>query len=342
MSLRMVPMKGTFQKMARLVRDLGRKSVKSVQFVTEGEETEIDRNMVEALNDPLVHMIRNAVDHGVESVDERRGAGKSDVGTVTLRASHSAGNVVIELQDDGKGLNRERILAKAVDRGLVDAGRELPDSELFNLIWHPGFSTAAKVTDVSGRGVGMDVVKRAIEGLRGRVDVASTAGVGTTFAMRLPLTMAITAAMLIRGGSQRYLLPTITIQQSFRPEPGTVSTVVGQGEVVMLRGDLLPVFRLQELFSVPESGTNVYEGILTVIEAEGERCAVMVDEILGQQQVVIKTLGDTFGDIPGIAGAAILGDGTVGLILDAGGVLRLASQSQREQTELGQLVAAGE
>ena len=326
MALRMVPLRTTFQKMARLVRDLARKSGKQVQLLTEGEETEIDRNMVEALNDPLVHMMRNAVDHGIESGEERRAAGKPEVGTVWLRAYHSAGNVVIEIEDDGRGLDRERIVAKAVERGLVEAGRELSDEEAFALIFEPGFSTAKEVTDISGRGVGMDVVRKSIEGLRGRVEVASRPGRGSTFTIRLPLTMAITDAMLVRVGAERYLLPTVSIQQSFRPEPGSVSTVTGRGEVVMLRGSLLPVVRLHELFEIPDAVTDPYEALLIAVEAEGKRCAFLVDDLLGQQQVVIKSLGEGLGRVPGIAGGAILGDGRVGLILDPGGVVKLAQQ----------------
>jgi two-component system, chemotaxis family, sensor kinase CheA len=325
MSLRMVPLKGTFQKMARLVRDLAAKAGKSVQYVTEGEETEIDRNMVEVLNDPLVHMIRNAVDHGIEAADERAGNGKSPSGTVRLRAYHSAGSVVIELIDDGKGLNRERITAKALERGLIEPDQTLSDSEAFGLIFQAGFSTAEKITDVSGRGVGMDVVKTGIESLRGRIEVASQPGAGSTFTIRLPLTMAITDAMLLRVGREQYLLPTVSIEHSFRPNEGAMTTVTGQGEMVMLRGDLLPVFRLHTLFSVPDATTAPSEALMIAIEAEGKRCALMVDELLGQQQVVVKPLGRSLGQIPGVSGGSILGDGRVGLILDAGGLLKLAA-----------------
>jgi two-component system chemotaxis sensor kinase CheA len=331
MSLRMVPLKPTFQKMARLVRDVSRKAGKQVQFVTEGEDTEIDRTMVETLGDPLIHMMRNSCDHGIETAEERLAAGKDPTGTVILRAYHAAGNVVIEIADDGKGLDREKILAKAVERGLVDAGkaRDLPDNEVFGMIFQPGFSTAAQVTDVSGRGVGMDVVRKNIESVRGRIEVSSTTGKGTTVTLRLPLTMAIADAMLLRVGKQRYLLPTVTIEQSFRPEPGMVTTVAGQGEQVLLRGELLPVFRLNELFDIPESCTDPMEGLLIIIEGEGKRCALMVDEILGQQQVVIKSLGQALGTITGVSGGAILGDGRVGLILDSTGILKLATQEGR-------------
>ncbi|MBN1942052.1 MAG: chemotaxis protein CheA [Phycisphaerae bacterium] len=324
MSLRMVPLKGVFQKMNRLVRDLARKSGKKVQFITEGEETEIDRNMVESLNDPLVHMIRNSLDHGVESAEARQEKGKDPTGTVRLRAYHAAGNVVIVLQDDGNGLDRDRIYNKAVEKGLIENGREMSDADVFNLIFAPGFSTAEKITDVSGRGVGMDVVKRNIERLRGRVEVSSVTGKGTTFHVRLPLTMAITDAMILRVGQNRYLLPTVSIEQSFQPEADSIFSVTGRGEMVMLRGELLPMFRLHELFHIDDAIQEPQQGLLIVIEGDGRRCALMVDELLGQQQVVIKSLGRGMASVPGVSGGAILGDGRVGLILDALGLLQLA------------------
>jgi len=329
MSLRMVPLKPTFQKMTRLVRDLGRKSGKNLRFLTEGEDTEIDRNMVEVLNDPLVHMIRNACDHGIESPEDRRAAGKPETGVVRIRAYHSAGSVVIELCDDGRGLDRERILRKAVERNLIDANADLEDNEIFMLIFKPGFSTAERVTDISGRGVGMDVVKRNIESIRGRVEVTSTPGKGSKFIIRVPLTMAITDAMLLRVGSERYLLPTVAITQSFRAEPGAVCTVAGRGEVVKLRGNLIPVVRAHRLFEVPDAVTDACKGIFVALEAENKRYALMVDELLGQQQVVIKSLGRSMENIPGIAGGAILGDGRVGIILDPLGLLTLAQAGER-------------
>ena len=328
MSLRMVPLRGTFQKMARLVRDLGRKSGKSVQFICEGEGTEIDRSMVESLGDPLVHMIRNCVDHGIESAEDRTKAGKNARGTVTLRAYHAAGKVVIELRDDGRGLNRDKILAKAIEKGIVPAGREIPENEIFALIFRAGFSTADKITDISGRGVGMDVVRKGIDALRGQIDVASRPGEGTTITLRLPLTMAITDAMLVRVGRERYLLPTISIEHSFRPEPGSVMTVKGGlGEMVQLRGQLLPVLRLHRLFHVPDAITEPTQGLLIVLEGHVNRCALMVDELLDQQQVVIKTLGRMFADTPGVAGGAILGDGRVGLILDASSLVDMTCET---------------
>jgi two-component system chemotaxis sensor kinase CheA len=332
MSLRMVPLQATFQKMARLVRDLGRKSDKSVQFVSEGEDTEIDRSMVEVLSDPLVHMIRNSVDHGIEPKEDRVKAGKEPTGTVTLRAYHAAGKVVIELCDDGRGLNKEKIQSKAIEKGLVPAGRELTEGEIFGLIFQPGFSTADKVTDISGRGVGMDVVRKGIDSLRGQIDVSSTQGAGSTFQLRLPLTMAISDAMLVQVGRQTYLLPTISIEHSFRPTTDQMSTVVGQGEMVLLRGQLLPIIRLHRLFNIPGAVTEPDNGLLIVLESQAKRCAVMVDKLLGQQQVVIKSLGSSLANVPGVAGAAILGDGRVGLILDPTGIAELSEQQASEPT----------
>jgi len=340
MGLRMVPLKSTFQKMARLVRDLGRKSGKEIRLVTEGEDTEIDRNMVEELNDPLVHMMRNAVDHGIEPAEERKKAGKSKTGTVSLRAYHSAGSVVIELSDDGKGLDRDRIFRKAVDRNIIDSGADLNDSEVFNLIFQPGFSTASKITEISGRGVGMDVVKRGIEGLRGKIETSSQLGVGSTFALRLPLTMAITDAMLIRVGSERFLVPIVSILQSFRPEPGSVSVVLGKGEVVQFRDNLIPIVRLHRMFDVQDGEDDPYKGLLISIEAEGKCFGLMVDELLGQQQVVIKSLGEGVGQIEGVSGGAILGDGRVGLILDPGGLLRLSTTVACDPAGISDLTAA--
>lgn len=323
-SMRMVPLKGLFSKMARLVRDLARKSGKEIEFVTEGTDTEIDRNMVESLNDPLVHMIRNAVDHGIERPEDRRRSEKPQKGTLVLRAYHTAGNVVIELKDDGKGLDRNAILRKAVEKGLVDGDKELTDSEVFKLIFAAGFSTAKQITDISGRGVGMDVVKKNIEAMRGRVEVNSTKGAGSIFSIRIPLTLAIIDGMLLKVGEEHYIVPTLNVNQAFRTEASSVSTVQGRGEMVMLRGSLIPLFRLHRIFKVDAALEEISEGIIIVIEHENQRCALLVDQLLGQQQVVIKSLGKGMGKVDGISGAAILGDGRVGLILDVAGVIQIA------------------
>lgn len=328
MSMRMVPLKATFQKMNRLVRDLAHKSGKQVEFVASGEETEIDRNMVDVIGDPLVHMIRNAVDHGIERPDDRAARGKPAGGTVWLSAFHAGGNVVVRMEDDGKGLDREKIVQKAVDRGLIDGDKNLTDTEVWNLIFEPGFSTADKITEVSGRGVGMDVVKRAITSLRGRVEIESTAGRGTAFSVKLPLTLAITDGMLVRVGEQRYILPTVSIQMSLRPEPGAVSTVTGRGEMVLLRGRLIPIIRMHRLFRIPGALTDPGQALLVVVDDGARQSAVMVDELLGQQQVVAKSLGEGVGRVGGVSGGAILGDGRVGLILDPAGLAAMAREGR--------------
>ncbi len=324
MSMRMVPLKPTFQKMNRLVRDVAKKSGKLVEFITEGEETEIDRNMVDIINDPLVHMVRNAVDHGIEPPDVRVQNGKPKTGTVKLRAFHSGGTVVVEMKDDGRGLSREKIVEKAISKGLIETDKGMSDGEVFNMIFEPGFSTADQVTDISGRGVGLDVVKKNVESMRGRIEITSEFGKGCTFSVRLPLTLAVTDGMLVRVGDEKFIIPTINIYMSFRPNPEALSTVTGRGELVMLRGELMPVFRLHRLFGITGGVEELTQGLLVILEDGDRRCALLVDELLGQQHVVAKTLGDGFGDIPGISGGAILGDGRVGLIIDPGEVASLA------------------
>jgi len=324
MSMRMVPLRATFQKLARVVRDTAVKAGKTVQFVTEGEDVEIDRTLVDILGDPLVHMVRNAVDHGVEGPADRAKVGKSNTGTVRLSAYHASGNVVVELIDDGRGLYREQLVAKAIEKGLIESDKNMSDSDVFALIFAPGFSTAEKVTDISGRGVGMDVVRRNLESIRGRVDITSAPGQGTTFAIRLPLTLAITDGMIVRVGQERFIVPLTHIHMSFRPEPSMLSTVVGHGEVVLLRGELMPIVRLHRLFDVSDAVQSPLEGLLMIVGDGNRRTALLVDELLGQQQVVAKTLGAALGKVPGVSGGAILGDGRVGLILDVNETVALA------------------
>jgi two-component system chemotaxis sensor kinase CheA len=326
MSIRMVPLKNAFQKMARLARDLARKNKRQVNFIPEGEDTEIDRNMVDVISDPLVHMVRNAIDHGIEPPEVRAANGKSAAGMLRLAAYHSGGDVVVEMEDDGKGLDRGKILEKAAAKGLIDADKSLSDSEVFDLIFAPGFSTADKITDISGRGVGMDVVKRSVEALRGRIEIASESGKGSKFIVRLPLTLAITDGMLVQVGTERYIIPTVDIKLSFRPDQQSLSTVAGRGEMVMLRGDLMPLFRLHRLFDIAGAVEDPIKGLLVVVGDGTRRCALLVDELLGQQQVVAKTLGDGLGRIQGVSGGAILGDGRVGLILDPSEIVALARQ----------------
>jgi len=323
MSMRMVPLKGTFQKLTRLVRDLAQKNGKSVEFVTNGDDTEIDRNMVDAIADPLVHMVRNSLDHGLETRDERQQTGKRAQGTLKLSAFHQGGHVVVELKDDGRGLNREKIVAKAIAKGLIESEKGMTDGDVWQLVFAPGFSTADKITDVSGRGVGMDVVKRNVEQIRGRIDIASEKGVGTTITLRLPLTLAITDGMLVRVGEERYIVPTINIQLSFRPAPDALYTVTGRGEMVLLRESTIPIVRLHRLFGISGASERPDEALLMLV-GDGERqCAILVDELLGQHQVVAKSLGRGLGAVPGVSGGAILGDGRVGLILDVAQIIQL-------------------
>ena len=325
MSLRMVPLKMTFQKMTRLVRDLARKMGKNVRFVTEGEDTEIDRNMADAIKDPLVHMIRNAVDHGIEMPDVREKAGKPKEGTVNLSAYHSAGSVVVEVKDDGKGLDRQVLLAKAREKGLVEEGASLSDREVFNLIFEPGFSTAKTVTDVSGRGVGMDVVRKNIEALRGHAEIQSELGKGSVFQMRLPLTLAIIDGMVARVGSEAYVIPTLSIVTSIKAEQEDLSTVLKQGEMLSLQGRLIPLFRLDKLFQIEGVDEDADQEVVVVVEDNGTKAGLIIDELTGRQQVVIKTLGETMRNIPGVSGGAIMPSGNVGLILDVGGLIKLTN-----------------
>ncbi len=320
MSMRMVPIRQTFQKMIRLVRDLSKKTGKQANLVMEGEETEIDRNMVDSIYDPLVHMMRNSVDHGVQMPDERERLGKPSFGTVSLRAYQKGGYMVIEIEDDGQGLNTQKIRRKAIERGIIQESDNISDQDLNNLVFMAGFSTADKITDVSGRGVGMDVVKKAVEKLRGKVDVVSEPGKGSIFTIRLPLTLAIIDGIIVRVGAERYIIPTIAIRESFRPTPDCYKTVRGKGEALMVRGNLVPVVRLYQFFNVKPSSRDICEAIVVVVDSEGKQRAIMVDELLGKQEVVIKNLGG-LSDIDGVAGGTILGDGRVGLILDLAGLV---------------------
>jgi two-component system chemotaxis sensor kinase CheA len=329
MSMRMVPIRQTFQKMIRLVRDLSIKSGKQVNLVMEGEETEIDRNMVDSIYDPLVHMMRNSVDHGVQTPAEREKLGKPISGTVSLRAYQKGGNMVIEIEDDGQGLNTEKIRSKAIERGLIQAEDNLTAHELNNLIFLPGFSTADQITDVSGRGVGMDVVKKAVEKLRGQVEVVSESGKGSLFYIRLPLTLAIIDGIIVRVGNERYILPTTAIKESLKPEAKHYNTIHGKGETLVVRKNIIPIVRLYELFSVEPQYTTPTDAIVVIIETEGKQRAIMVDELLGKQEVVIKNLGG-LTDIPGVAGGTILGDGRVGLILDLAGLVHATKDSAAE------------
>ncbi len=326
MSLRMVPIRGTFQKMTRLVRDLATQQHKQLQLVLDGEETELDRNLVEELADPLVHMIRNSADHGIEMPDEREAVGKPRLGTIRLSAAHQRGGIVIRIEDDGRGLNRERILAKARERGLIAPDAVLEDPDIFALIFAPGFSTAETITDLSGRGVGMDVVRRNIDKLHGKIEIQSTQGKGTSFAILLPLTLAIIDSLIVGVGEERFIVPSLAVRESIRPEPGSVKTVHEKGEVVTVRGRLTPILRLGRHLGIPTRSNDPSEGIVVVVESGDDARGLLVDELIGKQEVVIKNLGQTFRNQNLLAGAAILGDGRVGLILDVDTLVKCRPQ----------------
>lgn len=333
MSMRMVTLAATFNKMARVARDTAHKSGVSIDFSFSGEETEIDRNVVEEIASPLMHMIRNSIDHGIEAPEIRLAAGKPEDGNVHLSAAHEGGNVVIKIEDDGRGLDRDAILSKARSQGIISDGDELADEDVHQLIFHPGFSTAEKVTDVSGRGVGMDVVRQNIEKLRGAVDIDSRPGRGCTFSIRLPLTLAIIDGMAITVGGEQFILPTNSIQESIRPAPDQVATVMDRGEMVNVRGSLVPLFRLHELYGIEGAKQDPCEGLVLLV-GTGRCCALLVDELLGQRQVVIKKLGKVFDKVEGIAGGAIMGDGNVALILDPVTLSKLAHKGNKHEKQI--------
>ncbi len=320
MSMRMVSLKQTFQKMSRLARDVSLRAGKKVKLQISGEETELDKNVIEEIADPLVHILRNSVDHGIEPENERVAKGKPGEGIVRLSAFHRGGNIVIEIEDDGRGLQKDKILKKAIEKGLINDQSGLSDNQIYHLIFTPGFSTAENITNISGRGVGMDVVKRNIEKLRGKVEVTSHEGKGTLFTIKLPLTLAIIDGIVVKVGNAKYIIPTISIEESIRPKREEINTIKNKGEVINMRGNLFPLVRLHKLYNINTTKTNPWDAIVVIVESEEGRFSIMVDELLGQQQVVIKSLGERFKNVKGISGGAILGDGKVGLILDVGGI----------------------
>lgn len=328
MALRMVPIRGAFHKMARVVRDISAKQNKKVQFLTSGEDTELDRGIVEELNDPLLHMIRNSMDHGIEPSDKRIAAGKNPVGSLTLRAYHQGGSIVVEIEDDGAGLDKERILKKAIERGLTTPNAPHTDEEICGFIFAAGFSTAEKITDLSGRGVGLDVVRRNIERLRGRVDISSTPGKGTLFKISLPLTLAIIDGLIVKIGEERFVVPTLLVRESFRPRPEMISRVQGRAEVVNVRGRLIPLLRLNELFGIQAKAADPTQGIVIVAQSGANLRCLLVDSLLHKQEVVIKNLNEMMvHKNRALAGAAILGDGRVGLILDVNALVHIEISS---------------
>jgi two-component system, chemotaxis family, sensor kinase CheA len=321
MSIRMIPMSIVFSRFPRMLRDLASKLGKKVDFVTQGEATELDKGLVEKITDPLTHLVRNSCDHGIESPQERILAGKPETGTITLSAAHQGGSIVIEVRDDGKGMSRQKILAKARERGL-DVSDQMSDADVWQLIFAPGFSTAEVVTDVSGRGVGMDVVKRNIASLNGTVEIDSSEGYGMKVSVRLPLTLAIMDGMSVGVGNEVYILPLSSVVESFQVRSDAVSTV-GQGaQLVKVRDEYMPVIELEKVFQVPRYDSDKTSDIMVVIEADGSRVVLLVDELLGQQQVVVKNLESNYRKVPNVSGATILGDGKVALILDTGALVR--------------------
>nr|WP_180318638.1 chemotaxis protein CheW [Delftia acidovorans] len=323
MSIRMIPMSTVFSRFPRMLRDLAGKLGKKIDLITLGEATELDKGLVEKITDPLTHLVRNSVDHGIEMPEDRLAAGKSEHGTLTLAASHQGGSIVIEVRDDGRGMNRERILQKARERGM-DVSDNMPDQEVWQLIFAPGFSTADVVTDVSGRGVGMDVVKRNIAALGGSVEIESTQGKGMRVAVRLPLTLAIMDGMSVGVSDEVYILPLSSVVESFLVKAEDVNTVANGTQLVKVRDEYMPVFALEKTFRVPRSDTSQSSNIMVVVESDGSRVALLVDELLGQHQVVVKNLESNYRKVPNVSGATILGDGTVALILDTGALVRRA------------------
>jgi two-component system chemotaxis sensor kinase CheA len=328
MAMRLVPIRHTFARMHRLVRDLSLKSGKPIDLALSGAEIELDRKVVDEIADPLMHMLRNSVDHGIEDQETRSRAGKPRRGQLSLSASHQGGSVLITVSDDGRGLDADELFKRAVVNGLIEPGPRPSDAELHALIFRSGFSTAKAVTEISGRGVGMDVVRRSVESLRGRIEIRSRAGEGTTFLIRLPLTLATIEGLLLDVSGQRFVLPTFSVQESMRPVPERMRAVPGHGWLVDVRNQLIPVVRLSDLFNIPGAVADPLNAVLVVIDDDGRRLALMVDQLLGKENLVIKSLGETFMHVDGVAGGAILGDGRIGLIIDAGGLIRLCDRER--------------
>lgn len=328
MSIRMMPIAFVFSRFPRVVRDLASKLNKQVELKTVGDQTELDKGVIEKITDPLTHLVRNSLDHGLEPADERLAAGKPPLGTVTLKAFHQGGNIVIQVIDDGRGLNREKLLAKAKERGMK-VSDALSDQEVYGLIFEAGFSTAAKVTDVSGRGVGMDVVRKNIQSLGGRVEIDSELGKGTTISIRLPLTLAILDGISVGVGNEMFIIPLTFISESLQPTAADIKTIAGKGLVMQVRNEFLPVISLHEVMGLKPKVTQFHQGIMVIIESETRRVALFVDELVGQHQVVIKSLEHNYRKVKGVSGATIMGDGKVAMILDAAAIAQMAQPGVR-------------
>ncbi|MGN2254685.1 chemotaxis protein CheA [Frateuria sp. GZRe12] len=326
MGIRMLPIASVFNRFPRLVRDLSQKLGKQVKLELHGEQTELDKTVLEKIGDPMVHLVRNAIDHGLEMPDKRRAAGKHEMGTLKLDAFHRGGNIVVEVSDDGAGLNREAIVNKAIERGLIASGEGLSEEAVGELIFQPGFSTAAVTTDLSGRGVGMDVVRRNVSDLGGTVTIRSKPGQGSVFTITLPLTLAIIDGLTAAVGQERYIVPLVSIVESVQLKPEALKTVVGGGELFRFRGEYLPVLRLHELFGCDGAKRSIEDGLLIVVEGDGSRVGLFVDGLVGQQQAVVKSLEANYRRVQGVSGATILADGAVALIVDIAGLVRLHSR----------------
>lgn len=329
MSIRMMPMDYVFSRFPRMVRDLATKLGKRVEFVTHGAATELDKGLIERIVDPLTHLVRNSIDHGIELPEARLGAGKTDYGTLSLSAEHQGGNIIIEVTDDGGGLNRDKILAKARQQGMP-VSDTISDGDVWQLIFEPGFSTAEQVTDVSGRGVGMDVVKRNILAMGGAVDIRSSKGFGTTISISLPLTLAILDGMSIRIGHEIYILPLGYVVESLQPATQDIKDISGQGQVIKVRGEYLPLIPLYQIFNIEPTFTDPSQGLVVILESDGKKAALFVDDLVGQQQIVVKNLESNYRKVAGISGATILGDGGVALIIDVAALLRSSRQLSDE------------
>ena len=341
MRIRMLPISSSFQRFPRLVHDLGQKMNKKIELKMFGEQTELDKTVMEKIGDPLVHLVRNSLDHGIEDPQTRLAAGKSETGTITLNAYHQGGFIIIEISDDGAGLPRDKLLNKAIEKGLVTEQDNLPDEKIYELIFHPGFSTVDQISDISGRGVGMDVVRKNIKELGGNVDVRTEEGRGTTFTIRLPLTLAILDGQLVKVGNETYIIPLVSIIESLEIETDNINTIAGTTEVYKMRDKYIPLVRLYEVFDVQPGTHRLQDCLLVVVEGDGGKAGILVDDLLSQQQVVIKSLETNYKRIQGVSGATILGDGTVALILDMSGLLTLAKEIEPVQNYQNQTYANG-
>ncbi len=339
MTIRMIPVSGLFRRMIRLVHDISVKAGKKVELELIGEETEMDKTVIETITDPLVHLLRNSLDHGLEPPDERLAAGKGEKGTVKLSARHEEGEVWVTIEDDGRGLNKEKILEKAIANGLIEGdGSDLTDKQINNLIFAPGFSTAAAITDISGRGVGMDVVKKNLEKIKGKIDVYSTPGQGSKIVLRIPLTLAIIDGMIVRVGTASCIVPTLSMLEAFRPVMEQITITPDGEELAQVRENFLPIIRLHDILGKKPDSSKLEDGILIVLEYQETRFCLFIDEILGQQQTVIKGLSNFIGNVPGVSGCTILGDGNVCLILDVGTLVDSAESKKNKYENIKEVI----